>query len=101
MIEINFEIISELKYYYMIKKFSRSMNPFKEQTYTPEDINIINRELTTEEVIGKIRNEIEKISKTKREINTTENLILTDDMKRRMKVIERINKKKGLNVIRD
>ena len=77
------------------------MNPFKEQTYTPEDINIINRELTTEEVIGKIRNEIEKISKTKREINTTENLILTDDMKRRMKVIERIHKKKGLNVIRD
>ena len=49
------------------------MNPFKEQSYIPEDINIINRELTTGEVIGKIRNEIEKISKTKREINTTEN----------------------------
>ena len=77
------------------------MDPFTQQTYTPEDIAIVNRELTTEEIIEKVRNEIQKVSKNKREINTTENLILTDDMKRRMKVIERINKRTGLKIIRD
>lgn len=68
-------------------------NPFKEPEYTPEDINVINKEPSVEELINQ---EVKNLVKTKRDQNVLANIMLSDDQRRRMKTLERIKNKKGI-----
>jgi len=72
-------------------------DPFKEQKI--EEHQIINRELSVEEIIEQASREIKKKCHTQRAQNIVSSILLPDDMKRRMKVIERINKKRGMQII--
>jgi hypothetical protein len=69
-------------------------DPFKEQSYSPEDFNVVNKELNPEEIIDQVSREIKKVSKNTRDFNIVKNLVINDQQQRRAKILTRLQKKK-------